>query len=139
VCIGSSIVKQLIPFLQAQGYRITDLSRPGWLATDENIKTLIETMSSLNIEPGIGIVLDLFGNCSFRYENFDGTQSLPFKEGGKFHMAGPVVTCNDDIFRRITRSLAPILLSAQKEIKIFIPPPATLHLRFLLRKYYALF
>jgi hypothetical protein len=122
VCIGSSIVKQLIPFLQAQGYRVTDLSRPGWLATDENIKTLIESMSELNIEPGIGIVLDLFGNCSFRYENFDGTQSLPFKEGGKFHMAGPVVACNDDIFRRITRSLAPVLLSAQKEIKIIIPP-----------------
>jgi hypothetical protein len=122
VCIGSSIVKQLIPFLQALGYKVTDLSRPGWLATEDNIKTLIDTMSTLNIEPGIGIVLDLFGNCSFRYENFDGTQSLPFKEGGKFHMAGPVVTCNDDIFRRITRTLAPVLLSAQKEIKIVIPP-----------------
>jgi hypothetical protein len=37
-------------------------------------------------------------------------------------MAGLVVTCNDDIFKRITRSLAPVLLSAQKEIKIVIPP-----------------
>jgi hypothetical protein len=122
ICIGSSITKQLIPFLQAQGYKITDLSRPGWLATESNINALIETMTSLQIEPGFGIVFDLFGNCSYRYENFDGTQSLPFKEGGKYHMAGPVTVCSDDIFKRIVRTLAPVLLSAQPAIKVLIPP-----------------
>jgi hypothetical protein len=44
VCIGSSIMKQLIPFLQAAGYTITDLSVPGWLATEENIQILIKKM-----------------------------------------------------------------------------------------------
>jgi hypothetical protein len=41
VCIGSSIMKQTIPFLQAQGYTIIDLSRPGWLANEDNIAALI--------------------------------------------------------------------------------------------------
>jgi hypothetical protein len=42
VCIGSSIMKQLIPFLQASGYSVTDLSVPGWLASEENINLLIK-------------------------------------------------------------------------------------------------
>jgi hypothetical protein len=40
ICIGSSIVKQLVPYLQAAGYTVTDLSQPGWLATAENIDAL---------------------------------------------------------------------------------------------------
>jgi hypothetical protein len=38
VCIGSSIMKQLIPFLQASDYAVTDLSVPGWLASEKNIQ-----------------------------------------------------------------------------------------------------
>jgi hypothetical protein len=47
VCIGSSIMKQIIPFLQAAGYTISDLSQPGWLATDDNIQLLGKKMSEL--------------------------------------------------------------------------------------------
>jgi hypothetical protein len=122
VCIGSSIMQQLIPFLQAAGYTITDLSVPGWLATETNIQILITKMSQLEITQEFAVVLDLFSNCSHRYLQFDGTQSLPHKEGGRYHMAGPVAPCNDDTFRRIIKSLAPVLLSAQHARKIVIPP-----------------
>jgi hypothetical protein len=122
VCIGSSIMKQLIPFLQAAGYTISDLAQPGWLATDDNIQQLIKKMSDLQIEQGFSVVLDLVSNCSHRYLQFDGTQSLPHKEGGKYHMAGPVVPCNEDIFKRILKSLSPVLLAAQLVKKVLIPP-----------------
>jgi hypothetical protein len=122
VCIGSSIVKQLIPSLQAAGYTITDLSQPGWLATEENIQLLIKKMSELQLHQPFSVVMDLFSNCSHRFENFDGTQSLPFKDGSKYHMLGPVVACNEDTFRKIIKSLAPVLLSAQSIKKILIPP-----------------
>jgi hypothetical protein len=122
ICIGSSIVKQLVPYLQAAGYTVTDLSQPGWLATAENIDALIAKMSELRIAEDFCVLLDLFSNCSHRYQQFDGTQSLAQKEGGKYHMPGPVVTCNDDTFRKIIKMLAPVLLSAQNADKILIPP-----------------
>jgi hypothetical protein len=122
VCIGSSIMKQLIPFLQAAGYTITDLSVPGWLATEENIQILIKKMSEIRIDESFSVVMDLFSNCSYRYRQFDGTQSLPYKEGGHYHMPGPVEICSDETFRKIVKSLAPVLLSAQKFEKVLIPP-----------------
>jgi hypothetical protein len=112
----------LIPFLQAAGFTVTDLSQPGWLATDENIQLLIKKMSDLKLEQPFSVIMDLFSNCSHRYENFDGTQTLPHKEGNRYHMPGPVVTCSEDTFRKITKSLAPVLLSAQQVKKVLIPP-----------------
>jgi hypothetical protein len=124
VCIGSSIMQQLVPYLQAAGYTITDLSQPGWLATDENIQILIKKMSELQLDPGtsFAVILDLFSNCSHRYLQFDGTQSLPHKEGGRYHMAGPVVPCNEDTFKKIIKLLSPVLLASQSAKKIIIPP-----------------
>jgi hypothetical protein len=122
VCIGSSIMGQLVPYLQAAGYTITDLTQPGWLATDANIQSLIAKMSNLEIQPGFSMVLDLFSNCSHRFVQFDGTHALPHKDSGKYHMPGPVVTCNEDTFRKIIKSLSPVLLCAQQAKKIVIPP-----------------
>jgi hypothetical protein len=88
VCIGSSIMSQAIPYLRALGYTVTDLTRPGWLATDDNISALISAMSNVQIEGGCVIVLDLLGNCTYRFTQFDGTLALPFKESNKFHLGG---------------------------------------------------
>jgi hypothetical protein len=122
VCIGSSILRQLIPFLQAAGYAVTDLTQPGWIATEDNINILIKKMSELKLEPGFSVILDLVGNCVYRYEQFDGTLALPFKEGGRYHFAGPVSLCTEENFKRIIKMLSPVLLSAQHAAKIVIPP-----------------
>jgi hypothetical protein len=122
ICAGSSIMKQTIPFLKALGYSITDLSKPGWLATPENISSLINELASLSIPPGFAVVLDLLGNCGHRFLQFDGTQAMPYKEGGRYHMKGPVATCEEGIFKKIIGTLEPILLSAQAAAKVSIPP-----------------
>jgi hypothetical protein len=122
VCIGSSILNQLIPHFRAAGYTITDLTQPGWIASDDNIATLIKKMSDLKLEPGFAVVMDLVSNCSYRYTQFDGTQALPYKEGGKYHYAGPVTLCGEDTFKKILKMLGPVLLSAQNAKKIVIPP-----------------
>jgi hypothetical protein len=109
VCIGSSILRQLIPFLQAAGYVVTDLTQPGWIATEDNINILIKKMSELKLEPGFSVILDLVGNCVYRYEQFDGTLALPFKEGGRYHFAGPVSLCTEENFKRIIKMLCPVL------------------------------
>jgi hypothetical protein len=122
VCIGSSIMQQTVPFLKALGYTVVDLSRPGWMATEENIQGLIKSMSELRLNPGFTVVLDLLSNCSHRFQQFDGTQVLAQKEGGRYHMKGPVVTCGEDTFVRIIKSLALVLLAAQDAVKVSIPP-----------------
>jgi hypothetical protein len=122
VCIGSSILKQLVPYFQAAGYTVSDLTQPGWIATEENIQSLIKKMSQLSLEPGFAVILDLVGNCAYRYCQFDGTQALPYKEGGRFHFAGPVTLCGDETFKKIIKMLSPVLLSAQNAVKVIIPP-----------------
>jgi hypothetical protein len=122
VCIGSSILRQLVPFLQAAGYVVTDLTQPGWIATDENINILIKKMSDLKLEPDFAVVLDLVGNCVYRFEQFDGTLALPYKERGRYHFAGPVSVCTEDNFKRIIKMPGPVLLSSQHAAKVVIPP-----------------
>jgi hypothetical protein len=122
VCIGSSILKQQIPLLHAAGYTVTDLTQPGWIATEDNINCLIKKMLELTLEPGFVVLLDLLGNCVYRYTQFDGTLALPYKEGGRHHFAGPVTLCGDENFKRIVKMLGPVLLSAQHACKILIPP-----------------
>jgi hypothetical protein len=60
-CIGSSIIKQTIPYLKALGYSVTDLSRPGWLATPDNIASLIAQLADIKLAPGFAVVFDLLG------------------------------------------------------------------------------
>jgi hypothetical protein len=67
ICIGSSIMSQCLPFLHAQGYTITNLTCPGWLATKANISALITEMSAVRISTSFIVVLDLFSNCSHRF------------------------------------------------------------------------
>jgi hypothetical protein len=122
VCIGSSIIKQTIPYLKALGYSVTDLSRPGWLATPDNIASLIVQLANIKLAPGFAVVFDLLGNTSHRYEQFDGMQSLPQNEGGRYHMPGPVVMCEPETYRKIVKTLGPILLSAQDATKVSVPP-----------------
>jgi hypothetical protein len=122
ICVGSSIIQQTVPFNRALGYSVTDLSKPGWLATQDNIDALIKELSALNVPPGFAIVLDLLGNYGHRFVQFDGTLAMPNKEAGKYHMKGPVAVCEDITFKKIIGTLEPIMLSAQAAAKVTVPP-----------------
>jgi hypothetical protein len=122
ICVGSSVLKQTIPYLRALGYNVTDLTKPGWLAAQENIDALICELSKLSVPSGFALILDLLGNCGHRFLQFDGTQAMPYKEGGRYHMRGPVTACEDSTFRKIIGTLGPVLLSAQTAVKVSVPP-----------------
>jgi hypothetical protein len=120
--LGASNARNLCSHLESLGFSITNLAIPGWVASEKNVSDLIEKIKNANIPPGSGILLDLFSNSTYRYEQFDGTLALPFKEGGKYHMAGDITVCSDSNFKRIVGALAPILLAAQSSLKVILPP-----------------
>jgi hypothetical protein len=67
-------------------------------------------------------VLDIFGNIGLRYEQYDGTTSLPFKSQGKFHLGRKVVVCPADLFKRTIESMAPIFVALKDTPSVIIPP-----------------
>jgi hypothetical protein len=67
-------------------------------------------------------VFDIFGNIGLRYEQYDGTTSLPFKSQGKFHLGGKVVVCLADLFKRTIESMAPIFVALNDTLSVIIPP-----------------
>jgi hypothetical protein len=69
-------------------------------------------------------VFDLFGNIGLRYEQYDGTTSLPFRSQGKFRLGGKVVECSADLFKRTIESMAPIFVALKETPCVIIPPNA---------------
>jgi hypothetical protein len=119
---GASNVKRLVPVLEGFGFTVTDLSRPGWLATDENSATLIKELEKLSLPPGFAVIMDLLGNATCRYEQFDGSTALPYKDLKGWHYAGNITVCPDNNFKQILTALTPIFLSAQNNLKVIFPP-----------------
>jgi hypothetical protein len=70
----------------------------------------------------VAFVFDLLGNSSVRFEQFDGTTSLPFKINGKYHLAGKVVTTPSEIFKKTVQVIAPIIQAKGSTPCIIVPP-----------------
>jgi hypothetical protein len=72
--------------------------------------------------------MDLHSNTTFWYRQFDGTPALPAKDGssGRYHFPGDITLTDDTLFKKITDSLGPVLLSAQSKLKILVPPPSVI-------------
>jgi hypothetical protein len=113
---------RVVGHLRAKKYEVIDLTIPGWIASKENIDSLVTRMSELKNLGNFAVIMDLHGNSTFRFSQFDGTQALPIKEGKKYHFPGEILPVSDDLFTKINDSLKTILLSAQDHIKIIIPP-----------------
>jgi hypothetical protein len=67
-------------------------------------------------------VFDLLGNSSVRFEQFDGTASLPYKSEGKFHLGGKIVITPLDTFKRIVENVLPIIRAKGTKPAVIIPP-----------------
>jgi hypothetical protein len=124
IVIGSSIMGRVVGHLRALNVSVIDLTCPGWIATQNSIDALISRLSTLDCPENIVVIMDLHSNTTFRYRQFDGTPALPAKDGssGRYHFPGDVTLTDDALFKKITDSLGPVLLSAQSKLKILIPP-----------------
>jgi hypothetical protein len=79
-------------------------------------------LNTLCLEPGYTLVLEPFGNSTFRYKQFDGTMAMPFRTSKGYYMGGDIGTCDEESFLRTLSVLDIILSDDRAGIKIFVPP-----------------
>jgi hypothetical protein len=121
ILLGVSNLGYCAAWLRHSGRNVVDLTTPGWVASPENIKELVEKLEKTQCGEKDILVLDLFGNMSYRFEPFDGTLSLPFKSNGNYHLAGKVVVCPTATFKKTLEKTAN-LLAWKNSTCIVIPP-----------------
>jgi hypothetical protein len=122
VVVGSSNMKRLIPIFIAAGYTVSDLTCPSWLATSDNIELVLSQIESLALEPGYTIVMEMFGNSTFRYHQFDGTMALPYRSQKGYHMPGKIGVCEKESFTKTVVSVKDIINVNGPGVRIIIPP-----------------
>jgi hypothetical protein len=96
-----------VPHFADSSMQFEDVTSPGWTASAENIEKLRNTVETESMSAA-GLVFDILGNSSVRYEQFDGTTSLPFYSDGKYHLGGKVVITPTDVFKKVVNNVLPI-------------------------------
>jgi hypothetical protein len=68
------------------------------------------------------LVKDLCGNLAYRFKQFDGLMSLPYKSNGKYHLAGKIAACPLTTCKKTIESTAGLLVNKKLPTCIVIPP-----------------
>jgi lysophospholipase L1-like esterase len=119
--VGASNLGQSRPYFTDQQLDFVGVTVPGWTPSPENIQNMVSAVEEKGAD-SVAFVFDLFGNSSVRFEQFDGTSSLPFKSNGKFHLAGKTVVTSSEIFRKTVENIVPIIRAAGNKPCVVIPP-----------------
>jgi lysophospholipase L1-like esterase len=122
VLIGSSNLKYSTPYFSDPSFAFVDNSVPGWMPTPENIVAMRDNVRAHAAQHANAFVFDLLGNSSVRFEQFDGSTSLPFKSQGRFHLGGKVIASPPDIFKKTISAIIPILLEKKDTPCVVVPP-----------------
>ena len=69
----------------------------------------------------VAVILDLFGNSAYRYEQQDGNLALPCKISGKHHLPGNISIIGDRAITSLISSARPLLDLMPKSTKVILP------------------
>ncbi len=75
-------------------------ARPGWIASPDNIAKMSERVEMANCGESCIYIFDLYSNSSYRFEQFDGSLSLPVKLDKRYHLPGDIKTCPLDALKK---------------------------------------
>jgi hypothetical protein len=122
ILVGGSNLGCCADRLRRLGKCVVDLTVPGWVASSENVCQLTNKLGEMACGKDDTVVADLYGNLAYRFEQFDGSLSLPYKASGKYHMAGNIVICPTPIFKRMMESTSSIFNIARSSKIVVVPP-----------------
>ncbi len=130
VLAGASNLKYCLPHFQQNGMCFVDQCEPGWTASSDKVALLQEKTKRHVADGATAFVFDILGNTAVRFEQYDGSTSLPYKSGGRFHLGGKIVTSPQDIFSKTIEAIMAILLEAKGlPCVILLPLPRYLFAR----------
>jgi hypothetical protein len=118
---GASNLRHSVPHFAQSPMSFEDITFPGWIASPENVTKMRQKIEDRQSTVS-GYMFDLLGNSSVRFEQFDGTTSLPFKSNGRFHLGGKVTVTPPNVFRKLVNSVIPILKAKGNKPCVIIPP-----------------
>jgi hypothetical protein len=119
--VGASNLRNSLPHFDGTDFQFEDVTVPGWTATLENIAKLATNVANM-AENSAAFVFDILSNSSVRFEQFDGTSSLPFRSNGNFHLGGKVVPPSPEIYKKLVDSVTPIFKAKGNKPCVIIPP-----------------
>jgi hypothetical protein len=122
VLIGASHLRRTIPYLRRLGYDVTDVTKPGRMASAAAVGEVLGQLRGTTVPVNAAVVIDMLGNSSSRWEQEDGTLATAVKMGSGYHMPGEVTVCNDETFKKLIGIVAPVLSFSAGLSKIVIPP-----------------
>jgi hypothetical protein len=122
VLVGASNLRNSASHFSSAGYEVVDYTEPGCVASPENIKRMSEKINKGGVDGNHLFIFDLFGNTAFRFEQYDGTQSLPYKVGSKYHLGGNIVLCAQNTFKKIVESSVPLIETKKSSVGLIVPP-----------------
>jgi hypothetical protein len=122
VLAGASNLKYCLPHFQQEGMCFVDQCEPGWTASANKVVVLKEKIKRHVADGATAFVFDILSNTAVRFEQYDGSTSLPYKSGGRFHLGGKVVTSPQEIFTKTLEAIMPILQEAKGLPCIILPP-----------------
>jgi hypothetical protein len=108
--------------LKKLGLSVVELTSPGWIASPTHIASTLEKLERCHCGAKDILILDLNGNISYRFEQFDSSVSLPYKAGGRYHLAGKIIAGPLVTFKKTLENTAPILSVGKSSVCIVVPP-----------------
>ncbi len=82
---------------------------------------MAEKLKNTECNEASTLVFNLFGNSSFHFEQFDGSFSMPFKQAGRYHLAGKIAACPLPVYKRILENTVPVLTARQSSKVVIVP------------------
>ncbi len=131
VLVGASNLSHCAKYLELAGHKVDNLCIPGWIASPDNIAKMSETIKQANFGDSCTYIFDLYSNSSYRFEQFDGSLSLPIKVGKKYHLPGDIKTCPLDAFKKIVESTLPLIKIKKNSVALIVPPSHATYLQVI--------
>jgi hypothetical protein len=121
IMIGASHAVRIAKELASRGIQVIDLSQPGWVASEASVGALKEKLRQYAGSGSYVVIWDVLSNSTYRCVQEDGTLALPYKSGGKYHLAGRIDICSRETVNTVMHKVREALEDI-KGLKVCIPP-----------------
>jgi len=120
IVIGGSHMRRTVGELRYRGFKVVDLSVPGWVPSEGNIEKLVTQLKDLKTQGDTVSVCDFVSNVVYRAVNL-GVEGMPCKIAGKYHMPGKVSTCSKESLKSFLLGVR-VVMENLPGLKVVVPP-----------------